>query len=300
MNTRRYWMPLRVDEFRVDTLDLEFDEIGIYVILLTLAWQREDAAIPNDMAWLKCALRMHGHRFNRIVPKLLQRFFKLDADNNWRNFIVDLERQKSSKTSAKAKQNSDKRWAEHRKNKALADAVAMPTTTTTTTTKKDSSTELRSDPATANDGKKEKGNSRKRPLTDFPSSWKPSVGSIAHGKKLGFSDKEIERSAGKFKGHHIAKGSKFANWDQAFNNWLDNDAEYQGRKPHDFSAKAVTFDSYPGAPEFQAWKTHYLDTNQQALVRLLNQRELEGRAYPFESQWPPGYQSPALKLVAGG
>jgi hypothetical protein len=75
---------------------------------------------------------------------------------------------------------------------------------------------------TLSDSRNEKkGKSRKRPVTDFPPPWKPSAGNIAHGQGLGFSTSEIDRAAGKFRGYYIAKGSQFANWDQAFNNWLD-------------------------------------------------------------------------------
>lgn len=127
----RPWMPLYVNDFRVDTLDLGPDEIGVYMVTLMIAWRRDDAAIPNDMAWLKrslqaCIASFHGHQFNRIVPKLLARYFELGADNKWRNKRLTLERQKADKLSAKQKQNADKRWGNLNENKALDNASAMP------------------------------------------------------------------------------------------------------------------------------------------------------------------------------
>jgi len=144
--------------------------------------------------------------------------------------------------------------------------------------------------STSNEGKRGRGNSRKRPSVDFPSGWKPSPTSIGHGEGLGFSPAEIDRSFGKFRGHHIAKGSRFADWDQAFRNWLDKDAEYLGRKPRDDASGtngAAVFLMMPESLQFQAWKTHYSDIGKTGMVRQLNQREMEGRPWPFESEWPP-------------
>jgi uncharacterized protein YdaU (DUF1376 family) len=128
---KRPWMPFYVTDFLADTLDLQADETGIYVLLLLISWQRDDAAIPNDMQWLKrsltaCVSDMHGNRFNRIVPKLLNRYFTLSDDNKYRNKRLVYEREKAEKWSEKQKENANKRWSETNKNKYLGDATAMP------------------------------------------------------------------------------------------------------------------------------------------------------------------------------
>lgn len=119
-------MPFFVADYLADTLDLAMDQHGVYVTLIMIAWQRPDGALPNDMAWLKRVLKgrvsgFHGHQFNRLVPPLLKRFFHLQADGCWHQKRLDLERQKSDKISAKAKQNIHKRWAAYREIKGLAD-----------------------------------------------------------------------------------------------------------------------------------------------------------------------------------
>jgi uncharacterized protein YdaU (DUF1376 family) len=123
----RPWMPLYWQDFKMDTLDLRAEEIGLYLILLMLAWRRDDAGLPNDMAWLKrtlkhCVSDMHGHRFNRLVPKLLNRYFTLGSDGLWRNRRLCLERQKCDKRSANGFQNISKRWAKTREVKGLLDS----------------------------------------------------------------------------------------------------------------------------------------------------------------------------------
>lgn len=130
MSTRP-WMPLYVNDFRLDTLDLDCAQIGVYLALLMLAWRREDAALPNDMDWMKrslksCFSRFHGHEFNRIVPGLLERYFVLEEDGKWHNKRLTNERQKADKLRVKQKQNADKRWSKYKENNDLPDASAMP------------------------------------------------------------------------------------------------------------------------------------------------------------------------------
>ena len=134
---------------------------------------------------------------------------------------------------------------------------------------------------------------RKKPSIGFPSSWQPSDTNYVHGERLGFARAEIDRAAGKFRGHHIAKGSVFANWDQAFNNWLDKDAEWNHSPRREATANGG-FVGLPGSPEFGAWKTHATanssDAKCRSLKRLLENYELSGKSFNFESEWPPGYQ----------
>ncbi len=76
------WMPLYVADFEADTVDLETDEVGVYFKLLCLAWQR-GGSFPSDEEWLRKVLKrlfagFHGHTYNRIVPKILARYFVLE------------------------------------------------------------------------------------------------------------------------------------------------------------------------------------------------------------------------------
>lgn len=126
----RPWMPLYVADFQLDTLDLSADQVGVYMIMLMLAWRRHDGALPNDMEWLRCSLKrrianFHGHQFNRIVPGLLQRYFTL-RNGKWQNKRLTKERQISRKLSANNKQKARKRWARDKEINKLSNAVALP------------------------------------------------------------------------------------------------------------------------------------------------------------------------------
>ena len=130
MSTRP-WMPFYINDFRLDTLDLPTDHIGVYVLLICLTWMRDDAALPNDMKWLKrslqaCIADFHGLSFNRIVPYLLKRYFELGPDDKWRNKRVTKERFKALEKSENQSRNAYKRWHGTKNINRLLNANAMP------------------------------------------------------------------------------------------------------------------------------------------------------------------------------
>ena len=70
--------------------------------------------------------------------------------------------------------------------------------------------------------------SRKRPSTPLPDSWEPSPSNIAYATANGI---DIEHQAGQFRAHHLAKDSRFSNWDQAFRTWLGNSGRFGSQRP---------------------------------------------------------------------
>lgn len=64
------------------------------------------------------------------------------------------------------------------------------------------------------------------------------------------------------------------------------------------SPKAATvslerYTALPDSPEFMAWKAYAKDQGRGGLTQLLNQKEMEGRAFSFETRWPPGHKDAA-------
>jgi uncharacterized protein YdaU (DUF1376 family) len=126
---RNPWMPFYVNDFQVDTMELQADELGVYVTMLCLAWRR-GGALPGDEKDLKSMLKrsianFHGHNFNKVVPKLLGAYFYRDEDGNFRNKRIEKELQTFGKRSANAKQSADKRWSVSKEIKDIGNASAM-------------------------------------------------------------------------------------------------------------------------------------------------------------------------------
>jgi uncharacterized protein YdaU (DUF1376 family) len=129
----RQWMPFYVEDFKMDTFDLECDELGVYFMMIVLAWVRGDGSVSGDMAELKKQLQswfreksFHGHTFNRIVPKLLRRYFYRRDDGRYYQSRVEKELQIARKLSAKRSQIANKRWAKYNQNKHIANPNADP------------------------------------------------------------------------------------------------------------------------------------------------------------------------------
>jgi uncharacterized protein YdaU (DUF1376 family) len=123
------WMPLYPADYMVDTLDLTTEQHGVYLVLLMLAWRRPDCALPDDLSLIRrmlcgCISDMHGNRFNKLVPPILERFFTRTKEGYFQK-RQRKEREKSEKISEKAQESSNKRWARAKENNALADAKAF-------------------------------------------------------------------------------------------------------------------------------------------------------------------------------
>jgi len=61
------------------------------------------------------------------------------------------------------------------------------------------------------------------------------------------------------------------------------------------TAAVTGFIAPPDSPQFKAWLAHAKESGQQPLVRELQRRELEGRSFNFEAEWPRGKSH--LKVV---
>lgn len=60
---------------------------------------------------------------------------------------------------------------------------------------------------------------RKKAKHDMPEDWQPTARQREVCRQIGL---DIEDQVRRFKNHHAAKGNQFANWDRAFDTWLDN------------------------------------------------------------------------------
>jgi uncharacterized protein YdaU (DUF1376 family) len=126
----RQWMPFYCEDFKMDTLELGCDEIGVYFVMIMLAWTRGDGSVSGDMAELKKHLQrcfrpgsFHGLTFNRIVPKLLHKYFHRRDDGRYYQTRVEKELRIARELSKKRSRISQERWAKYNENKAIANPI---------------------------------------------------------------------------------------------------------------------------------------------------------------------------------
>lgn len=120
-------LPLFTDAYLTDTMGLTSSEHGVYLVMLMLAWRRPDCRLPSDRGELKRMLScvcsdMHGNRFNRAVPGLLERFFTRTEDGDFEQKRLRKERDFVTKRSRSASENAKKRRPQSNKVNELAPA----------------------------------------------------------------------------------------------------------------------------------------------------------------------------------
>ena len=80
MNDKIFSMPVRVNDFIANTVNLKNEELGIYWRLLCFAWESK-ALLCNDKEEIYEISKAHDERTKKVVDKILKKFFILDKDN---------------------------------------------------------------------------------------------------------------------------------------------------------------------------------------------------------------------------
>lgn len=105
------WMPLYVTDYLGDTMHLNAEQHGAYLLLLMAAW-RADGRLPNDTGTLQQITRMTAQQWSRAEP-ILQRFFIVTEDFWIQNRVrTELEKAKEyvEKKSKAGLASANKRW----------------------------------------------------------------------------------------------------------------------------------------------------------------------------------------------
>lgn len=267
---KRLWIPLYIADYLKDTSHLRALESGAYLHLIMAYWV-SGGALPNDDKQLATIAKMTDKQWKE--SKLtLARFFGPDFSSHKR---IDAELKRASDVSAKRKQAAAQKWCKHD-----ANAYAQPDTVNSS-----QSTKKEKDRGAAAPAAERK--SRRRPSVALPEGFSLSEEYKDYARKQGLSDFEIQVEFGKFCTHARAKDRRLSDWSAGWQNWVINALKYSGKSPPQ-KTNLNAYSARPGSAEFQAWRTWARDNNKQAFIRVLDQREMEGRAFTFETQWPQG------------
>jgi uncharacterized protein YdaU (DUF1376 family) len=281
------WMPLYIGDYLKRTAHLNAAQSGAYLHLIMHYWSNGSLPHEDDRQMAQIT-KMEVREFRKMRATLAAFF-----DPQWRHERIDEElaiaKEKSEKAKEKGKAAAEARWnkpcMEHEP--SIPDAMLgdAPSPSPSPSKKEEGGANA---PAP-------QPKSRKKPSTPFPDGFLLSAEDRDFARKQGLNSREIETEFGKFRSHAKSNDRRLVDWSAGWENWCRKAVEYLGKT----SPEAPNLDAYlalPNSPEFQAWRTWARDNNNQAFLRVLSQRELEGRGFQFQSRWPPQ----RLKVIEGG
>mgnify|MGYP003440137509 CR=1 FL=1 len=117
------WMPLYVSDYLGDTMHLNTEQHGAYLLLLMAAW-RNGGSLANDKSVLQTITRLDAKRW-QSTSQIIAKFFYVTQEE-WIHNRVKRELNKAKSNSEKraecGKKGAAKRWQND--SKAIANAIA--------------------------------------------------------------------------------------------------------------------------------------------------------------------------------
>lgn len=214
MNGLPYYKAYPRDFFE-GTAGMPFELKATYRLLLDLIYMH-GGKLADDPRFISGHMGCSVRAWNKARAKLIEAG-KITADLGIiSNFRADKELEISRTFQDKQRENASK----PRKNNDLPQAAAEPkpshTDTDTDTEKK-----KREEPI---------GSSRKarRPEVPLPDDWVPSERNLSDAAARNFTAQRIAHEADQFRNYHLARGSRFRDWDAAWRTWLGNAGRFGG------------------------------------------------------------------------
>lgn len=204
-------------------------EVGIYTMILCRIYE-ENGPIERHLgrmaAYCGCTEKVIAKVIDRLV--YLGRLNLIDGKiSDDRADVEILKRENALKSQSRAGEIS----AQKRKQNQGKAATGVQRTGNHT----DTDTEERKEEPIGSSKKQP----RRRPEHELPPDWVPSERNITDAESRQFSAMEIQDEADRFRNHHLAKGSRFRDWDAAWRTWLGNARKYGSRG-------SVAFGAAPG------------------------------------------------------
>ncbi|HBY69895.1 MAG TPA: hypothetical protein DEG69_20410 [Flavobacteriaceae bacterium] len=196
-------LPLWTDAYIADTIHLNYEEHGLYLMLLMTVWRSPECRIPNDIKWIKRRLRATDEQIEKYVKNILDEFFETTG-----NYITQKRlKEEYNYVKKKAKKNSDTAKLRWQKEKLVCERNAP--TPTPILSNKDTKVSLYM--------------SKKTKRRIMPVDWEPNENAAKVADKEGYTNEERSEILQQFRDYADANNAKYANWDKAFSNWLRND-----------------------------------------------------------------------------
>jgi uncharacterized protein YdaU (DUF1376 family) len=202
-------------DFIEGTVGMPFELKGAYRIVLDLIYMH-GGDLPDDANYiagiLGCTVRQWGFHRKRLLE-----IGKLSVRGA---FIASSRADQELFATRSYRDQQSFNGRQPKKTKELAEADASP---------KQKPKLNHTEPDTDTEKKKDREARKRAPEIELPPDWTPSDRNLSDAAARGFSQQEAADEADRFRDHHLARGTRFRDWDAAWRKWLGNARRYGGR-----------------------------------------------------------------------
>lgn len=211
------WMPVYLGDYLGKTGRLTTEQHGAYLLLIFDYWR--NGPPPADDAVLAQITRLSRAGWNKMKPIILAFFDERGGLLHHKRVDEELTKaaENHDRRSDKARKAASARWSEHSREDASGNA------TRNASSNAPSMPQAMLDDCPPPSPKKKKASPKKNMA--LPDDWQPEPfgeGSEAGEIVAAWPDGEAKRQLERFRDHHRAKGSRFADWQAAWGTWVRN------------------------------------------------------------------------------
>lgn len=227
MNGLPYYKAYPRDFFE-GTVAMPFDLKSAYRLILDLIYMH-GGALPDEPRFIAGNLGCSVRAWSGYRAKLIG-MGKISADLG---IISNLRANKELDNLGMFQDKQRENASKPRKINGLASAMAKP---------KPSHTE----PEPDTERVEAKASKQKRRCR-LPDGWVPSQRNMQDAAEKGFTERDAENEADKFRDYHIAKGTIYADWDAGWRTWIGRARPNAGGNARSGSAHQNLFDGFQRA-----------------------------------------------------
>ena len=195
---------------------LSAQEIGVYTMILCRIYESSGPVEYNPLR-LATYCGMRQATFDKVLEKLVDLDKLQMVGGMISNARADIEISKRA-NDLKSNSKAGKASAEKRQQNQQITATSVQQSFNHTDTDTDTDT----------DKIEAKASRQTKRRCQLPSGWVPSDRNVQDAYSKQFTDEEIRNEADKFRDHHAAKATTFADWDAGWRTWLSNARKFAG------------------------------------------------------------------------
>lgn len=230
------WMPVYIGDFLADSMHLNTEQSGAYLLLIFHYW-RHGGPLRDDDATLASVTRLSPARW-RKHRAAISSFFNV-SNGLWSHGRIEAELKSANEGYAMRLERSRLANKARSEKASLKDSLEDTSEDTLVDTVKGTQPQ----PQPQRRGTKEKvekylpavektaGLTRGGRKTQIAPDWKPDEWDIEHAEAKGWDRQRIDREAEGFRDRNLAHAAVYSDWSAAWRTWVRNADKFAGRGP---------------------------------------------------------------------